>query len=81
MCIAMMTMIRLGLMMTMNNRVVHSKIPSGRYPRCHYNARHKAKRVYDSVDDAERFISRHRLVGYTAYECNVCHMIHIGLKV
>ena len=51
-------------------------------PRQHYNRlngrRRKAKVSFSSVDEAERYMKKHRLRGMTAYRCNECNMYHIG---
>lgn len=53
---------------------------TGRYPRCHYNSRHRAKICFSCRDDADDYIRRNSMDGYISYGCPHCGMWHIGRR-
>lgn len=50
------------------------------YPRCHYNSKGKTKKQFETSQEAEDYITSHKLEGYTIYQCRVCSMYHISHK-
>lgn len=55
------------------------KIPYERSrSRRHYTSRGKCKETYETENEANKYISKHKLYGMRAYFCNVCNKYHIG---
>ena len=44
------------------------------------NGEWKPKQKFDSQEEAEAFIKKHKMYGYVPYVCSVCGSIHIGMK-
>ena len=47
-------------------------------PRQHYTSKGKSKKAYDTEEEANRYISKHKLMGMQAYLCRQCNKYHIG---
>lgn len=47
-------------------------------PRQHYTSKGKCKNSYDTKEDAERYIAKHKLYDMRAYFCKICNKYHIG---
>lgn len=59
--------------------MINYKIPFEKSrPRQHYNSRGKCKQTFETGEDADKYISKHRLRGMKSYCCNVCNKYHIG---
>lgn len=56
--------------------------PECHLPREHWNKKHgrlrKAKIAYETKEEAEEFLAKYRLKGFTVYLCHYCHKYHIG---
>jgi hypothetical protein len=50
------------------------------YPRRHYNSQKKAKKQFQTIEEAEDYIKQRKLEGYTIYFCDICSMYHISHK-
>lgn len=48
------------------------------YPRCHYNKLGKTKMVFNTVEDAQRYLNKMHLTNYTIYQCRECNKYHIA---
>lgn len=63
---------------------VPNKVPvKTSHPRCHWTKKKgnwKVKCSFDSIDEAEAYIRKHRMHKYAAYHCKVCGHIHIGYE-
>ena len=40
----------------------------------------KPKKKFDTSEDAEAWIKKYKLYGYSSYLCKVCNKWHIGMK-
>lgn len=49
-----------------------------RFPRQHFNKAKKTKQLFENKDEADDYISAHRMRNYTSYLCGVCGRWHIG---
>lgn len=59
--------------------MINSKIPYEKSrPRQHYTSRGKCKETYETMEDAIKYIRKHRLYDMKAYFCRVCNKYHIG---
>lgn len=58
----------------MNNKIPYEKSR----PRQHYNSKGSCKKSYTSEEEANKYISKHKLLGMRAYFCRVCNKYHIG---
>jgi hypothetical protein len=47
-------------------------------PRQHYNSKGHSKRAYDTEEEADKYIMKHRLKGMKSYYCRTCNKYHIG---
>lgn len=56
------------------------KIPKNKYPHCHWSKTKKAKKSFETLFSANKYINDLHLTGYTAYVCPVCCKWHIGHK-
>ena len=41
----------------------------------------KPKKKFESQEDAENWIKKYKMIGYSAYTCPVCGTWHIGKKL
>lgn len=46
--------------------------------RKHYNKNKKAKISFLTEEEAFRYISKHKLLGYVIYKCTICNNYHIS---
>lgn len=46
--------------------------------RQHYTSRGKCKESYDTKEDADRYIVKHKLYNMNSYFCRICNKYHIG---
>lgn len=46
--------------------------------RCHFNRKGKSKQVFISMEEANEYIKKHKMVGEQPYVCTYCNQIHIG---
>lgn len=64
------------------NRNKDNLHPSGKLPRCHWNRKktknRRAKRVFESVEEAKQYIEKRRFNECIAYQCRECGKYHIG---
>ena len=56
----------------------NKKIPEGRFPHCHYSRGKKAKKAFEILRAAEKYINGLHLTEYAPYVCPVCCKWHIG---
>lgn len=47
-------------------------------PRQHYTSNGKSKKTYSTEEEADKYISKHKLTGMVTYYCRVCNKYHIG---
>lgn len=47
-------------------------------PRQHYNSKGHTKISYDTENEADKYISKHKLIGMKSYYCRTCNKYHIG---
>lgn len=51
-----------------------------KYPRYHYNRLGKSKLPFSSTEEAEKYINKMSLLGYSIYLCKDCNKYHISHK-
>lgn len=44
------------------------------------NGEWKPKKKFDSQDEADNWITEHKMYKYTSYMCQVCGKWHVGMK-
>ena len=44
------------------------------------NGKWKPKKPFDSQEDAQNWINKYKMYGYSTYLCKVCGKWHIGMK-
>lgn len=49
-----------------------------KFPRCHYNKCKKTKQIFETYDQALKYIVKMNLQNYTIYNCQYCHKFHIA---
>nr|DAU72307.1 MAG TPA: transposase-like protein [Caudoviricetes sp.] len=59
---------------------IYDKQPWEHRKRSHYNRKGTAKQAFPCEEDAQRYIARRRLRGYSAYLCPGCNHWHIGKR-
>lgn len=60
--------------------IYNRKQPKRNYPHCHWTKQKKAKKAFETLASANKYINDLHLDGYTAYVCPVCCKWHIGHK-
>ena len=51
---------------------------NNKYPRYHFNKLGKTKMVFNTVEDAQKYLNKMHLTNYTIYQCKYCNKYHIS---